>query len=70
MAGVVQGLVVEDVADVERSGDNKPTQHSKSAVGLVGAGIQEAQSVLELTEKTYRMVKFNQWILSDSLLQY
>ena len=62
MEGIVQGLAVKD-SDIESDGtsNNKPTgQHSESAVGLVGAGIQEAQSVLQLIQKTYQLVIFQQ----------
>lgn len=58
MQGMVQGLVVDDVEPVQPKNDNsaKYTANTQSALGLVEAGLREAESILKLVAKSYRQV--------------
>jgi hypothetical protein len=55
---LVQGLVVQDIPAVNLVTGNTVGKHSgsESVLGLVGVGIKEAQSILQLVAKTYRQV--------------
>ncbi len=70
---LVQGLVVQDVPAVDPvTGFKSAGKHtgSQSVMGLVGAGLKEAQSVLQLVAKTYRLVIMTQMkliIIRESL---
>lgn len=55
---LVQGLVVQDLPAVNPVSGNTVGKHSgsESVLGLVGVGMKEAQSILQLVVKTYRLV--------------
>lgn len=63
--GMVQGLVVDDVEPVEPKKDNsaKHAANTQSALGLVEAGLREAESILKLVAKTYRQVFFKYFLI-------
>ncbi|EFX89839.1 hypothetical protein DAPPUDRAFT_310104 [Daphnia pulex] len=68
---LVQGLVVQDVPAVDPvTGFKSAGKHtgSQSVMGLVGAGLKEAQSVLQLVAKTYRLIVDQQVKKLDKLV--
>lgn len=60
---LVQGLVVQDLPAVDPvTGFKSAGKHtgSESVMGLVGAGLKEAQSITQLVATTYRLVMITQ----------
>lgn len=55
---LVQGVVVQDLPAVNPVTGNTAGKHSgsESVLGLVGAGLREAQFILKVVAKTYHLV--------------
>ncbi|XP_057366645.1 uncharacterized protein LOC130687486 [Daphnia carinata] len=55
---LVQGVVVQDLPAVDPVTGNTAGKHSgsESVLGLVGAGLREAQFILQVIAKTYRLI--------------
>ena len=52
----MQGLVVQDLPPADPTTGNAKHSKSESVLGLVGAGLKDARSTVQLVTRTYRQV--------------